>query len=427
MGGVINSFFRVPNAMANNTGGQRMILPLEAEEIITKAVPDFGIETVSLEQAQGRILRESIEADREYPPFDKVCMDGIAFSYSEWKEGLRKFPIRGVQAAGEPQKSLLSSTDCFEVMTGAPIPKGCDTVVRIEDVKIVDQEAKLEENLIVKQGKNVHPRGSDFKKGAALLQPGVALNGAMIAILASQGYAMVKVAKTPRVALISTGNELVDIESEPLPHQIRRSNAYGIQAELQAHGLSRVTVNHLPDNEEELRRSFSELLDRNDVLIITGGVSKGKFDYVPGVLESLNVRKAFHRIKQRPGKPMWFGTGSAGQLVFGLPGNPVSAMICFRRYVLPGLCNSGGVSLGKRAFPVHPAEEVHFQPSLQYFLPCRLLSRSDGSMQAIPVSPNGSGDFASLGTTDGFIELNWQQNLFTTEDVVPFYPWRNLW
>jgi molybdopterin molybdotransferase len=374
---------------------------------------------VPLAQAHGRVLAERITADRDLPPFDRATMDGIALAYAAWQGGARAFPLAGVQAAGMPAQVLRDTTHAFEVMTGAVLPDGTDTVVRYEDVSIQDGVATITVPT-VEQGQSIHYQGSDARRDALLLEPGLVLSPAEVALLASVGRPLVTVFAPPRAAVVSTGDELVDVGETPLLHQVRRSNGHALVAALEALRVE-ATLSHLPDDRDVLQAKLRDLVAANDVIILSGGVSKGKFDFVPEVLESLGVVKHFHQVSQRPGKPFWFGASASGKTVFALPGNPVSTFLCFQRYVKPWLLQSLGVPAAP-AFAVL-AEPFSFPPQLTYFLQVRVRNEQ-GRLMAYPDAGGGSGDFANLKEVTGFLELPLAPRQFQAGEVFPYWPFR---
>jgi molybdopterin molybdotransferase len=295
-------------------------------------------------------------------------------------------------------------------------------VIPVEQVGIEEAHASLAEGLKVEPWQNVHRRGTDTRQGSLLLHAGLRLRAPEIAIAASAGMARIRVSSQPMLAVISTGNELVEPGEPVLAHQIRRSNAYAIVSALREHGFQRVADDHLRDDASELRERLSFHLKTHDVLVLSGGVSMGKFDLVPGVLAELGVRTVFHKVAQRPGKPLWFGVGPGGTAVFGLPGNPVSTLVCFTRYVLPALLGS----LGQSPLPAERialAAPVTFNPALSYFLPVRLEQDDWGRLWAQPCPTNGSGDYTALGGTDGFVELPPGPNTYPKGFVTRLYRW----
>ena len=244
-----------------------------------------------------------------------------------------------------------------------------------------------------------------------------------IAALAASGQASVPVAGRPGISVISTGDELVDPGQPIESYQVRRSNPYGIVAALSIAGFTDTRSAHLPDEPAVMRREIEAHLSQSEVIILSGGVSMGKHDHVPAILDAIGVKVHFHRVAERPGKPLWFGTGTDGQLVFALPGNPVAVLVCLYRYVLPALERMLGRPSGL-AERVELAAAVEFAPSLTWFLPVTLRPSGDGTLLAQPNPPNTSGDVMSLAGTDGFVELTAEQTRFPAGYVAPLFRWR---
>jgi molybdopterin molybdotransferase len=281
-------------------------------------------EMLPLAAAAGRILRQPLLADRDFPPFDRVSMDGIAVAHAAWAAGQTVFPIERIQYAGAPALALRTPQAAIEVMTGAMLPPGTDTVVRYEDLHLADGHATITITPPPAPGQHIHYRAADRRQGALLLPTDTRLGPAEMAVAATVGAVEVAVARPARLALVSTGDELVPLHATPLPHQIRASNHYALAALLSADGAD-CSFFHLPDDQAQLRQSLPALLDgRYDAVVLSGAVSQGKADFLPAMLRELGVREIFHGVAQRPGKPMWFGQVPGGPAVFGLPGNPVS-------------------------------------------------------------------------------------------------------
>jgi molybdopterin molybdotransferase len=399
-----------------------VLTPAEADVLIGQHLQCLPIESLPLSQCAGAVLRENIYAERDQPPFDRVAMDGIALDSESVRAGRRAFRVQGTQAAGDPPLTLAHASDCIEVMTGAVLPGGCNSVVPVEELSIAAGLASLAAGARVEPWQNVHRRGTDTRQGALLLSAGIRLRAPEIAIAASAGMARIRVSSQPMLAVISTGNELIEPGEPVLAHQVRRSNAYAIVSALREHGLQRVADDHLQDDRDELRTRLKFHLETHDVLVLSGGVSMGRFDLVPQVLEELGVRAVFHKVAQRPGKPLWFGVAPSGAAVFGLPGNPVSTLVCLRRYVLPALF----ASLGRQ--PPLPeriavASEVTVKAPLTFFLPVRLEQDDWGRTWAMPAPTNGSGDFTALAGTDGFVELPPGPNTYAKGFVTRLYRW----
>ncbi len=400
-----------------------MLTPGEAAERILAAVQPLASEPVALGEAVGRVLRQAVTAERDQPPFDRVMMDGIAIAFDEFAAGTRSFVIQGTQAAGDTAMSLEAGS-AIEIMTGASLPAGADCIVPVERIVVNERGAHVEANYAARAQQFIHARGSDYRAGDQLLAAGTRITPMDVAIIASAGLADVDVARRPSVAVISTGNELVPAGQPIDDHQIRLSNGPAVVAMLAEHGFPDAAHEHVIDDREKLAMRIGALLDASDLLVLSGGVSMGKADYVPDVMAELGVELVFHRIKQRPGKPMWFGTGPEGQAVFALPGNPVSTLVCCRHYVIPALRHMSGMTPPLPAF-ASLAQDVNFEPELVNFLPVRAVSNAAGQQLALPVHTNTSGDFASLSGTDGYVELALERTDFPSGTVVPLYRWRD--
>lgn len=399
-----------------------MLTPAQADELIGQHLQCLPIESLPLAQCAGAVLRENIYAERDQPPYDRVAMDGIALSSRAVSPGSRSFRIQATQAAGDAPLTLNTPTDCIEVMTGAVLPVGCDSVVALEELSVADGQAAIATRARVEPWQNVHRRGSDTRQGALLLSAGQRLHAPEIAIAASAGMARVRVASQPMLVVISTGNELVEPGEPVLAHQVRRSNAYAVVSALREHGFQRVADDHIRDDVQALRARLRFHLETHEVLVLSGGVSMGRFDLVPQVLQELGVRTIFHKVAQRPGKPLWFGVAPSGATVFGLPGNPVSTLVCLMRYVLPALSDSLGQT-------PEPAERMALgapltvTPPLTHFIPVRLQQDDWGRDWAVPAPTNGSGDFTSLAGTAGFVELPPGPNTYAKGFVTRLYRW----
>ncbi len=394
----------------------------DAEEIILAQARDYGSEQVLFEQSPGRVLAEDLKADRDLPPCNRVTMDGIAIKCAAFESGIKTFAIKGVVAAGDEPIEIDAFNECVEIMTGAALPDSTDTIVRYEDVEIKDGIATVITNDI-RKGQNLHYKGKDKKEGETVATANENINPAHISMAASVGKSTLLVKKMPRVVIISTGDELVDVDATPTPYQVRRSNSYAVKAVLQQHGVLADTL-HIPDEPTITCTQIESCLAKYDVILLSGGISMGKFDYVPQVLEELSIQKLFHKVQQRPGKPFWFGKHKNGVLVFAFPGNPVSTFMCLHRYFLPWLQRSLGVT-SRPAF-AELNEDISFTPALQYFAQVKLKICKHGHLHATPMEGHGSGDFANLLDTDAFMELPLEQSIFKKGEVYRIWPFKNI-
>ncbi|MGH8244305.1 MAG: molybdopterin molybdotransferase MoeA [Steroidobacteraceae bacterium] len=397
-----------------------MFTPAEAAAAIAASLEGVEPEQIDLGSCAGRILRAPVFAERDAPPFDRVAMDGIAIDGRD--RDRRAFRIAGVQAAGVPAQRLDSPGDCFEAMTGAPLPVGCDTVIPVEQLELSGGRATVRGEYQWTPSQHVHRRGADARRGDALIAAGTRLGAPELAVAASAGLARLAVSRALRIAVISTGDELVEPGQPILDHQVRRSNTYGLAAALTLAGYPPVTDLHLPDRAAVIESALADALRQHDVLVLSGGVSAGRFDHLPAVLATLGVRRVFHGVAQRPGRPMWFGVRPPGAAVFALPGNPVSVLVCLARYVVPALRQLSG------AAPAPPptavlAREFACDAPLAFFLPVALGYDRKGRAMAEPRPTGGSGDFIALVGTDGFVELPAGPATHRAGLAVPFYRW----
>ena len=392
----------------------------EASSVILSEVEDFGTEEIQFNNALGRVLKEDIKADREMPPFDRVSMDGIALKTSVFESGLRQFKIEGVQAAGNEQLTLINPNNCLEAMTGAMLPLGTDAVIPYELISIENNIAKVNIDAI-KYFQNIHKQGLDRKKNDVLISKNTRISSAEIGVLATVGKTKVKVAKLPKIAIISTGDELVDVDQLPQAYQIRKSNVHSLVSLLYGAGLHADSY-HLPDDKVTLKQKIKTYLEVYDVLMFSGAVSKGKFDYLPDILDELDVKKLFHKVQQRPGKPFWFGK-KGKTTVFAYPGNPVSTYVSCLKYFFPWLNSSLKIKTEPYGFAVLGKDFI-FKPELTYFLQVKLKNEM-GLIVASPISGNGSGDLANLTQNDAFLELPSNRTEFKKGDVFPIIPYRS--
>lgn len=406
------------NAVAREKSG--MVSFPEALELLLKNVRLAEGEHCRLEHAAGRVLRQRVMADRNFPAFDRVMMDGYALRVADWQAGCRRFRVTGAAPAGRAMVELSDETGtCVEVMTGAPCPAGADGIVPVEEVLAHDGSTVIfKESADPVAGRFIHPTASDAVAGEVLLEPGRLLGSREIGVAASCGSAWLEVSKQPRIAVMATGDELIGVDEIPAPHQIRQSNAHSLAAALRRAGHAPDHVGVLNDEVEVSRPVLARLLEDHDWLILTGAVSKGARDFVPSLLGELGCREVFHGISQRPGKPAGCWLGPAGQVVMALPGNPVSALTGLHSLVLPGLAVASGQSRPPLRHGVMDPRQLDL-PGMTRHVPVTL--RADG--RAEPAATGNSGDFIGLLRSEGFLTLPPRGAGVAVSTAFPFTPW----
>jgi molybdopterin molybdotransferase len=366
-----------------------------------------ALEIIKLHSPMHDLGTKETRADRDYPPFNRVMMDGIAIRFDDYDKGMRSFPIEGISAAGEKAKTLRSGS--LEVMTGSVLPLNSDLVIQYEHLKIENNIATIVVEVPRFRFDSVHLEGSDCKKGDVVLLKNLPMTGPHVGILSSMGESLIPY--SPKVMIISTGDELV--ENNPLPHEIRRSNVFALKSSLELFGFQDVKETHLDDDPKMIAKHFQQYAGEFDILIYSGGVSKGKFDYLPSVWADMGVTKYFHEVSQRPGKPLWFGVDEKRKTtVIGLPGNPVSSLVCLHRYFLPN-----------RKIQVKLTKEITFKKPLTYFVPVKI-EFVGAELFATPLEMKNSGEFTALAGSDGFIELPKELDQFHVGETYSFFSWR---
>jgi len=393
-----------------------MITVEEAEQIIQDTIKNYGAEITPFDMALGRVLAEDIKADRDLPPFNRVTVDGVAIKHSALENGTNSFHVKATQAAGDLPIEIIEDDHCVEIMTGAGLPLSVDTVIRYEDLEMrAGLAALIVDRSAIKKGQNIHYQGKDKKKDDLVATSGQLITPAIVSLVASVGETELRVKKLPKVVVISSGDEMVDVEQTPQQYQLRRSNNYTIKAILKQNGIEAGML-HIPDNPEVTKKLLAECLQNYDVILLSGGISMGKFDYIPKALEDLQVKQLLHKVKQRPGKPFWFGKHENGVIVFAFPGNPVSTFMCMHRYFLPWLQSSLGLQAKQPVYAILD-HDVYFHPELTYFLQVKLETSYEGKLLAKPIEGNGSGDFANLADTNAFMELPLDKSDFKKGEV----------
>ena len=368
-----------------------LITPSEAASLMLSNVDLLEIETVALEKSLGRVLREDLSADRPFPPFDRVTMDGVAFRFADLDSS--SLALQGVHGAGSPNPPPLKEKHCWQIMTGSVMPPDCDTVIPYEEVSLTQDHATI--NCKAVPGKFIHRQGSDASTGDLMIKSGTRINPGHLGIMASIGAVQVKVSRLPRVKILTTGDELIPVHESPLPHQLRQSNGITLLSAIENWGPVDASWDHLPDELQATTIGITQALELSDLVILSGGISKGRKDFVRPALESLRGAPLFHGVAQRPGKPLAFWKD-----IVALPGNPNSTLTTFRRYVVPLLCRMTGAP-DEAGITLTLAEPICKHPFLTQFLPAKI--NPDG--KAVSLSPQNSGDFVTPLEGTGYLEI----------------------
>lgn len=387
-----------------------MIHPDEALNLIQGLIVPKNVQNIAIQDALGLILAEDLRADRDFPPFNRAMMDGIAI-----KNILSiKWRVESIAYAGEEQKILRDPDAAIEIMTGAPVPIDCSSIIKIEDLVFFElageKWAEYTSQDAVKHGQFIHVQASDCKQNDLILSSGAKIGPVEIAIAATIGKTQLSVFKKPTIAIFSTGDEIVAVHEKPSAHQIRSSNSVMLEAVLKSHGFT-TEVAHIQDEISVVEKSLASALEKHDILLLSGGVSAGKKDFIPEVLEKLGFKALFHKIAQKPGKPLYVGNREDGKIVFAFPGNPISTLTCFWIYFLPWLLGNQLILSTMPVVNMPPSN-----PKLDQWLPVKIKAG-----QAEILINNGSGDLIHWTFADGLV---WQK-AGSTDQSLPYFPLRS--
>jgi molybdenum cofactor synthesis domain-containing protein len=381
-----------------------MISVAEAIQIVRQQTRPLPAERVKLHDALNRVLAEDIIADSDLPPFDRSQMDGYAVRAEETTDAPVRLRIVGESAAGRGWHHELNQGEAVRIMTGAPVPVGADSVQQVELAHELKDGTVVELLESVEVGKSIVRRGAEIKSGEIVLQSGVAINAAMMAVLAAFGYAEVTVGQRPRVGVLATGSELVSVDEKPGQDQIRDSNNYSIAAYAQ---LAGALVQRLPlarDETSVLKNQIAEAAASCDVIVTSGGVSMGVYDVTKAALKELDAEIFFERVALRPGKPTVFARLPNGTFVFGLPGNPVSVAVTFNLFARTALLAMQGVTDPALKYETAVlARSVKGNVDRESYLPAQLTTNDDGEVIAFPLKWGGSSDFVAFAITTALI------------------------
>jgi molybdenum cofactor synthesis domain-containing protein len=374
-----------------------MIPVAEAIQIVKSQTRALDSERVELSQALGRYLAEDIIADTDLPPFDRSQMDGYAVRSADIVNAHTKLKIRGESAAGRGWHNEMKSGEAVRIMTGAPVPVGADSVQQVELTRELDSGAVVEILEPVTLGRSIVRRGSEIKKGETVLRAGERINAGAFAVLASFGYAQVSVGKRPRVGILATGTELVSVDHTPGQDEIRDSNNFSISAYADLAGASCERLPLGGDDISQLKQQIADASERSDIIITSGGVSVGRYDFTKTVLKELGAEIFFERVALRPGKPAVLARLPNGTLVFGLPGNPVSVSVTFNLFARAAiLAMQGAAETGMEAGTAMLSESIKPSKDRESYLPARLSTNEKAHLLAEPLKWGGSSDFVGF-------------------------------
>ncbi len=385
----------------------------EARRIVVERVRSlaqhFRTEPVSLGDAHGRTLAEDIRAERDYPALERSLRDGYAVKARDLPGTLT---VRGEVRAGDQEQAALREGEALEIMTGAPVPAGADAVVMVEHVSRTGAQVKIEQT--AEAGQFINQRGAEARAGAVLTPAWTKLDASHIAVLAASGRTQVLVAAKPRVAILATGDEIVSVEEEPAPHQIRNSNSYMLAALVRAAGGAPTILPVARDTTDALIPLLKQGL-AHDCLIVTGGVSAGKYDLVKPALRDLGTAFEFERVRIQPGQPTAFGVVN-GKPVFGLPGNPGSSLVTFLLFARPALELLGGASdIGLPLLSARFEAPFRHKGGLTRFLPARL---SEDGESLRHISWQGSSDIPALAKANCFLVADHDRESWAVGDRI---------
>lgn len=384
----------------------------EAREIIFSSIRKLDHEKVDFLEAVGRILAEPILADSDLPPFDRSAMDGFACRAEDQDQPLEI--IEEIPAGTYPSKKI-GPGQCARIMTGAPVPRGSDLVVRVEDTR-VNEEGKMEV-LVKGTVSNIRWKGEDLKKNDPILVPGQCISRQHIGMLAMVGQIRPLIYRWPSIGIITTGAELVDANQQPERSQIRNSNGPQLLAQVKGLGLPAMNYGIVTDDPELIREKILMVIEKHDVLLISGGVSAGDYDFVPDILKATGMEIKFHKMKVRPGKPLLFATNQQAW-IFGVPGNPVSTFVQFECLIKPFLMKLMGSESSEFTMPMVMGHDFqHVDSALHYFIPVRITS---GGIFTLPY--HGSGHLTAYANASGILEIPPGKSYIGKGEMVQVYP-----
>ena len=405
----------------------------EALQKIDENSQEGKIINKNLTDAMNHVLSQEIKADRDLPPFNRSAVDGYAIRSEDLngyildtggnpRADVKEFNILGTVLAGSHNTFAVKKDDCVHIMTGAAVPDGFDAVVKVEVSHGENGKVRFDKTS-VEPWSNISRRGEDAKKGDTLVKPGMFVDPSMVHIAAACGINSLRVKEKPSVSLVTTGDELVSIEETPLPHQIRDSSSYSIEILLKDYEMSFRTRIRARDIEKEIHTAIKEGL-KSDILIVTGGVSMGVTDFVPEIFDRLGVKQIFHKVKIKPGYPIWFGKSKNGCAVFGLPGNPVSTQIGFKVFVEPYIRKFMGMQPQEPVFLPLISDKTKKHDREEY-AQAKIVNK-DGKSFIQPIKHHGSGDFVNLLGSNGLMIHPADVKTIREGEYAAFLYWRSV-
>lgn len=375
---------------------------------------------IPIQESVGMVLKEDIRSGIEMPPFDKSAMDGYAVNSLDIKKAPARLKCIGLIQAGDIFTKKMQREECVKIMTGAPLPKVADSVVMVENTR--EGAGFVEVLEAVKKGENVCFCGEDTKKGQKVLEKGKKISSSDVAILATVGKRFVRVSPKPKVAILSTGGEIVPLGVKLSKNKIYNSNAPMLEALLKSEGIKPEVLGISRDNVSQLSKAIRKGL-RADILLISGGVSIGDYDLIPKVLKSIGVKKIFHKVNIKPGKPLFFGTKNK-TVIFGIPGNPVSNFLSYLVFVRPAINKMMGCKYCKPPFKEGIVKtEFHTKAGRRHFVLVKV-SEKTGRFFLSPVDSHGSADILSLSKADGFMMVDENAPVVKSGSKLRFITWK---